>query len=426
MAASDTRDMHAKSIFAGMFGNILEWYDFALYGFMAVIISDLFFAPGSAVTSLIATYGVFAIGFFARPIGGWAFGYVGDVFGRRPALQLSVLLMGLATFLLGCLPTYASIGLWAPVLLILLRLAQGLSVGGEFSTSVTYMVERADQKRRGFAGSFANIGSMGGMLLGAGAATLATTFLPHAMLYAWGWRLPFLFGGVLGLIGIALTRHLPAIVMHKEEKRHRTKTPFADALANNRRELLEAVAFSLGYAVFFYMSLVYLPTYANEFLHVPLDKALQVNTLAIALSLIGIPLAGYVSDRFLRRRTFLMLAFSATALLAIPAFLVLAHGTFTVFSVIQVLLALIMVVPLGSAPALYVELFPKEDRLTAYSITFNVSLGIFGGTSPLVATWLIHSTGNLLMPAYYLIVTLAVSLTGLMALHDRSREPLLE
>lgn len=413
---------HVVTIIAGMFGNILEWYDFALYGFLAVILSELFFAPGNATIALLGTYGVFAAGFLMRPLGAWLFGYVGDRYSRRRALLLSVALMGFATFSLGMLPTYAVIGIWAPVLLVTLRLLQGLSVGGEFSTSVTYLVERAPQHLRGLFGSFANIGSMGGMLLGVGAATLVTTFLSHEVLLSWGWRVPFLFGGVLGLIALFLRERLPATVLHKEEERHSAKTPLAEALANNRRELAQALLFSLGYAVFFYLVLVYLPTYANEFLNISLNRALQINTAAIALAIVFIPLFGFLSDTFIRRKILIIGAFITATLSIVPLFVFLAADGIFQFAITQFVLVTLVAAALGAAPALYVELFPKSDRLTAYSITFNISLGVFGGTAPFIATWLIQTTGNVLMPAYYVVATLIIALGALWTIRDKSRD----
>lgn len=406
---------------SGMFGNVLEWYDFALYGFLAVVLSELFFAPGGGVVSLMGTYLIFASGFLMRPLGAWLFGYIGDVFGRRKALLLSVLLMGIATFLLGVLPTYATVGVWAPVFLVLLRLLQGLSVGGEFSTSVTYMVEQAPTKLRGFFGSFANIGSMGGMLLGAGAAALVTTVLSHDALTSWGWRIPYLFGGVLGVIAILIRRHMPTSVMHEKEKRHSQKTPLRQALEHNRSELAEAITMSMGYAVFFYLVLVYLPTYANEFLNMSLDVALQLNTAAIVFAIFLIPIAGYVSDTLVSRKYLIMGSFAASLCAVVPLFILMGTGTILQFAIVQFILTFLIAVPLGSAPALYVELFPKSDRLTAYSITFNVSLGIFGGTTPLICTWLAHTFNDQMMPAYYLMLTLTISLVGLYFMKDRRR-----
>ncbi|MGM0629356.1 MAG: MFS transporter [Patescibacteria group bacterium] len=412
------------AIFAGMFGNILEWYDFALYGFLAVILSELFFPSGNATVALLGTYGVFAAGFLTRPLGAWIFGYIGDTISRRRSLLLSVVLMGTATFLLGTLPTYAVVGIWAPILLILLRLLQGLSVGGEFSASVTYLVEQAPRASRGLFGSFANVGSMGGMLLGVGAATIVITFIPHDALILWGWRIPFLFGGILGLIALLLRRQLPDSVIHTEKKRHLAQTPLHEALSNNRYELIQALLFSLGYAVFFYIVLVYLPTYANEFLNIPIDYALQFNTAVIALVIILIPIFGYLSDTVFRRKKMIMGVMSLAAIAAVPLFSLLGAPGLFWFVVVQLTLGVFIAAVLGSAPALYVELFPKSDRLTAYSITFNVSLGVFGGTAPFIATWLIHVTGDILMPAYYAVATLLIALVALWTMIDRSREPL--
>lgn len=412
------------TVVAGMFGNILEWYDFALYGFLAIILSKLFFAPGDTIVALLGTYGIFAAGFLMRPLGAWLFGYIGDRSSRSRALLLSVALMGAATFSLGMLPTYTVIGIWAPVLLVALRLLQGLSVGGEFSTSVTYLVERAPQRFRGLFGSFANIGSMVGMLLGVGAATLVTTFLSHDVLLSWGWRVPFLFGGVLGLIALFLRERLPTTILHKKEGHHSAKTPLAEALTNNRREMVQALLFSLGYAVFFYLVLVYLPTYANEFLHISLNQALQVNTAAIALVVVCIPLFGLFSDTLVRRKRLIIGAFTVAAFSLIPFFIFLTTDGLLQFTIMQFSLAVLVSVALGAAPALYVELFPRRDRLTAYSITFNVSLGMFGGTAPFVATWMIHTTGNLLMPAYYAVATLIIALGALLTIEDRSRQVL--
>lgn len=419
------KNIHPGALFAGMIGNILEWYDFALYGFLAVILAELFFpSSGGAIISLLATYGVFAAGFLMRPLGATLFGYIGDRVSRKAALSLSVALMGASTFLLGLLPTYETIGVWAAVLLTSLRLLQGLSVGGEFSTSVTYVVERAPKSMRGLFGSTANIGSVLGMLLGSGVAALATTVLDREILLEWGWRLPFLFGGVLGLGAYFLRRHLPARHIHKKEGRHSAESPLHEAFTKNRREVTQAFLLSLGYAVFFYMPLVYLPTYANEFAGLSLEDALVINTVATAFLVLLIPVFGYISDRFMRRKYLLFAAFAFAAMLAYPLFAAIAAFGVPGLVLAQFVLVILVAVPLGVLPATYVELFPKDDRLTAYSLTYNFSLGVFGGTAPIVATWLIYTTGIELMPAFYLIATLLVSLIGLALMKDRSRESL--
>jgi MHS family proline/betaine transporter-like MFS transporter len=194
---------------AGIIGNVVEWYDFALYGYLAVVIGKLFFPAENPTASLLASYGVFAAGFVMRPVGAAVFGWLGDTIGRGRTMLISVAMMAFPTIAFGLLPDYQTIGIAAPILLILIRLVQGLSVGGEFSSSVTYLVETAPDDRRGRAGSWANVGSMTGMLLGSAAAALVMSVFQQAAFESWGWRLPFLFGGILGLCAILLRRHLP-------------------------------------------------------------------------------------------------------------------------------------------------------------------------------------------------------------------------
>ncbi len=413
-----------KSVVAGTIGNVMEWYDFGLYGFFAPVIAKLFFPSDSHVTSLIATFGVFAAGFFMRPLGGILFGSVGDRFGRATVLRISILTMGTATFLLGLLPTADRMGRWAALLLVVVRLLQGLSVGGEFSGSVTYMVETSPLDRRGISGSFANVGSLIGTLVGSGLAALVSTLLPAVTLDAWGWRLPFLLGGLLGLMAYLYVRNIhEAPPMQHHEYQHADDSPLREALTQNRRETILAVAFASGYGIVFYIPLVYLPTYASQFGAVSNSLALQVNALALALSIPLIPLSGWFSDHFLRRRSVLLLAFTG---LAVTGWGLVAFATrsFDALLVTQVLLALGVAVPMGAAPALLVELFPVADRLTGYSLAYNLGLGVAGGTAPMISTWLISMTRSRTAPGFYLAFAALLSAGALYLMRDRSREPL--
>lgn len=224
-------------IMAGFIGNVVEWYDFALYGYLAGVIAPVFFPAGNPTTALIATYGIFAAGFIMRPLGAAAFGWFGDRYGRARTMQISVVMMALPTLLLGLLPSYQTAGLAAPVLLVLVRLVQGLSVGGEFSSSVTYLVETAPEGRRGVTGSWANIGSMSGSLLGVGAAALVTSLFSAADLHDWAWRLPFLGGAILGTTAIWLRRNLHESKRFREHHACREETsPLLQAFTTNRRE----------------------------------------------------------------------------------------------------------------------------------------------------------------------------------------------
>jgi len=269
-----------KARIAGVIGNVVEWYDFALYGYLAVIIGKLFFPSEDPTTSLLASYGAFAAGFVMRPLGAAFFGWLGDTIGRGRTMLISVAMMAFPTIFLGLLPDYETIGLAAPVLLVVARMVQGLSVGGEFSSSVTYMVETAPDDQRGRAGSWANVGSMSGMLLGSAAAALVTSLFPTEILESWGWRLPFLFGGVLGLSAILLRRNLPESPhFQAHEAGTPSVSPFRQVWKQNRKEMAQAFLFAAGYGMMFYLILVYLPGWLSRYSGLGEACALQINSV---------------------------------------------------------------------------------------------------------------------------------------------------
>jgi len=417
---------HSSSgIVAGLIGNVMEWYDFALFGYFVPYISAAFFPDNNTTTALLATWAVFACGFLMRPLGGAIFGYIGDRIGRRKVLVLSVMLMTVPTFVLGALPTYAQIGIAASLLLVALRLIQGLSVGGEFSGSVTYMVETAPQNRRGLAGSWANVGSTAGLLVGSGAATAVTTFSSQHFAETWGWRIPFLVGLLLGILAWSQVRRLhEGHISHRNEK-HKSRSPLKEAFTKDKKKTFQALAFTAGYGVTFYIPLVYLPDYIQRNTGMSLDTAMQINTIATAMILVLIPLSGWIGDRFIRRTHFLAIGFFLLALLAYPLFELILSGEYAKVLTAQLVFAVLIVFPLGSAPALLVELFPTDDRLTGYSVAFNIGIGVVGGTTPMVATWLIDKTSVLSVPAFYLSTLAMVSVISLLMMNDRSREALL-
>lgn len=413
------------AVMAGFIGNVVEWYDFALYGYMAGIIANLFFPGEDSIAALIATYGVFAAGFLMRPLGSVVFGWLGDTLGRSPTMLISVSLMALPTLLLGCLPVYDSIGLWAPLLLVLIRLVQGLSVGGEFSSSVTYLVETAPRSRRGLAGSWANTGTMVGMLLGSAVAALTTSLFAQETLLAWGWRVPFLLGGILGITSILMRRHLPKSEEFQRHHEERPETsPLRRALTENRLEMVQAVVFASAYGALFYLPLVYLPEWLSRFTGLPLDVALRINTFATMLLLVLIPLSGWIGDHGPRRTHFIALAMLVMALVAWPAYAWLHADRLVAAVVVQFGLVVLLAVPLGSAPAMFVELFPAEDRLSGYSVAYNLGLGVIGGATPMFATWLIEVTGYAAVPGVLLAACALVAGLVMLWMRDRSREPL--
>jgi MHS family proline/betaine transporter-like MFS transporter len=425
MSSISEKQHTSSSRLAGTVGNIIEWYDFALFGYFASIIAPLFFPTGNATSSVLATWAVFAGGFLMRPIGASVFGYIGDRIGRRKVLFLSAVLMALPTFCLGILPTHEQIGIWAAVLLVTVRLVQGFSVGGEFTGSVTYMVETAPQDRRGLAGSWANVGSMTGILLGSGVATLVTSLLAHDEVISWGWRIPFLFGGLLGIISLLMVRRLHEVHIEKRDEKHAGRSPIKEALTVDARRTILSIFFVAGYGVVFYIPLVYLPTYVNEYSGISLSNAMKINTIATIILLLFIPLMAIVSDKFIRRKKILVLGFVTMSALSYPLFLLLQHDSLFLVSFVQIIFGLLIAIPLGTAPAMLVELFPTDDRLTAYSLSYNIGSGVIGGTTPFIATWLIDATGSSLAPCFYLAGWSIVAFLALVLMRDRSREPLI-
>jgi len=376
-----------KARLAGVIGNVVEWYDFALYGYLAAIIGRLFFPGDDPTASLLASYGVFAAGFLMRPLGGTVFGWLGDTIGRGRTMLISVAMMALPTVALGLLPDYHSIGVAAPILLVIIRLVQGLSVGGEFSSSVTYMVETAPDNARGRAGSWANVGSMSGMLLGSAAAALVTSVFSADILDAWGWRLPFLFGGVIGIAAIFLRRNLPRSPhFQAHEAGTPPSSPVRQVWARNRVQAVQAFLFAASHGMVFYLVMVYLPGWLTREAGMVEATALQVNS---ALTLAIIPLMvlfAWVGDRWIRRTRLIALAFALMAMAAWPLSQIMVGDGIPAMILGQAVLVVLLAVPLGSAPATFVELFPSSDRLTGYSISFNLGVGVVGGATPMLAT----------------------------------------
>lgn len=414
-------------IMAGFIGNVVEWYDFALYGYLAGVLAPVFFPPENPTAGLIATYGIFAAGFMMRPLGAAVFGWFGDRYGRVRTMQISVAMMALPTLLLGLLPTYGQVGLMAPVLLVCVRLLQGLSVGGEFSSSVTYLVETAPKGKRGLTGSWANIGSMSGTLLGVAAAALVTNVFDAQTVQDWAWRLPFLGGAVLGLTAFWIRSGLNRSERIQAQNDARSGTsPLMEAFTTNRRETLLALSFAASYGTCFYMTFVYLPEWLSGQGLMARDTALAINTAMTVVVLPLLPLSAIIGDRVLPRRTWIALSSLALGAAAVPLHLwMLASGGSVLSVVIAHFVTFTLIsVPLGSAPALFVELFPERDRLSGYSVAFNVGTGVFGGLTPVIATSLIAATGVAIAPAYYLVGAALVAVAALALMPDRSRSPL--
>lgn len=421
----EDKRLSMAALAAGTGGNLLEWYDFGIYGLLAPVLATIFFPSEDRIAALIGAYGLFAVGFAMRPIGGLVLGHLGDRLGRRFVLIFSVVLMGFATTGIALLPGYETIGVAAPILLLILRLVQGFSVGGEFTGSVSYLVETAPQHRRGFAGSFANFGSTLGMLLAAGTSALIVTIASPEQLAGWAWRVPFFLGGVIALGGYFLRRHMDEDAQPPPKPSLDDPLPLMLAIRSAPGAMIAAIVFTSGYGIVNYLTMVFFPVFASEFGGIPEATTLQFNTLAQAAALVVVPLAGLASDHLIRRRSLLVGVFLAEAAAAVACFSLAATGGVLGFATSQIAFGVMLALVMGTAPAMLVELFPSAYRMSGYSVSFNIGIGIAGGTAPMIATGLVGTTADLLAPAWFLMAGAGLAVAGAFMMRDRSREPLL-
>jgi len=404
-----------RNMIGGVIGNVLEWYDFAVFGYFAPTIGAHFFPAENQLASLINAFGVFAAGYLMRPLGGLIFGYIGDRMGRKHALQWSVLLMAIPTTMLGLLPTYAQIGVAASVLLVVLRLLQGLSVGGELIGSMSFITEIAPANRRGLFGSWTLFSAVCGVMLGSAVATAAHWLLDSAALASWGWRLPFMAGLLVGGIGLWMRKGMAETTQFQRLKNSGQvdKNPIIEAIRSTPTQIVRVGAMVVLMGGGFYMLFVWWPTYLTKIVKPPVPHALMVNTIAMAAMMTLIPLAGWLSD-LVGRKTVIVASLVGLILAGWPLFVLTDHGTFLSALCAQVVFALLLAGIQGPMPAAMVEMFPTRTRFSGIGVGYNVSLAIFGGTAPLVSTWLIARTGSIVAPAYYLIVLASISLVAVL------------
>lgn len=408
------------NLLGGVVGNALEWYDFAIVGFLAPQIGRNFFPSRDPLLSLLGAFGVFAAAFLARPAGGLLFGHIGDRLGRKRSLQLSVMLMAVPTFLVGLLPTYDQIGLAAPVLLVLLRLAQGLSVGGELVGSMAFVAENAPENRRGFFCSWTFASEYCGMMLGSLFAAGLAMGLGSRAMDAWGWRLPFLSGVVIALAALWMRRELSEtpVFLEMEARERLGHNPVAEAFRLVPERIAHLFFLVILVGAGFYTLFIWWPTILGQYLLPDGAGSLGLTTVSLLLLMALIPLTGDLSDRLGRRR---LLAASCAGLTVLtwPLFLLASRGGVPGAYAAQIGFTLLMALYLGPVPATLVELFPAKVRYSAMGIGYNLSLCVFGGLAPLAATWLFKRYDSVTAPALLLVALSAVNLLAALSLPDQ-------
>jgi MHS family proline/betaine transporter-like MFS transporter len=411
-----------QAVAAAVIGNVLEWYDFAVYAFMAGIIGRNFFPSGDKVRELLASFAVFGVGFLARPLGGIIIGRIGDVKGRKAALLLTIFLMAIGTVLIGIVPSYATIGIAGPFLILVARLMQGFSAGGEWGGSTAFIVEWAPERERGFYGSLQQCSVSGGLLLGSTVAALVTTLVSPESMESWGWRIPFLLGGLLGPIGLYMRQNIGETPAYMREK----QAPAAARPGDPAPFWLAARAFgfTIVWTVIFYIFLSYMPTFTKNYAKLTSAQSLWSNSIGLIVLVIGIPIMGRLSDR-VGRRPLLLACCAAFIVLPYPVFSLLLSGpSFTTVIAIQIVIGAVISLYSGAGPAAISEIFPTSSRSTWMTTGYALSVAIFGGFAPYIATWLIAETGAPIAPVYYVIASAVISFIVVYRLTETAHHPL--
>lgn len=394
----------ARVLATASIGNLIEWFDFALYAYSATAISKAFFPEGDGTASLLGTLAVFGVSFLLRPLGGLVFGRMGDRAGRRNVLSIVVIGMGVCTVLMGLIPPYATIGVAAPVLLVLTRLGQGLFSGGEYAGASTFLVEYAPENRRGmWAGISVATGTL--PFAFAGFVVLAFTAMPAPAYDSYGWRLPFLIAGPVALVGLYLRLRMddtPAFQAIEDDDR-KESVPLRTVVTRHWRSVLLVMAIAGLNSVAMYMLTSYMPTYLEENTGTGASAAAITNSAVVILACVLVPFLGRLSDAIGRRKVLLTGA-AGLVVLAGPAFWVLSHGSVATAVLGQV----IFVLPFGCVAAVLstvmCELFPTRVRYSGSAAGYNVAYAVFGGTAPFVGQLLVERTGSLSAPGWYVAV----------------------
>lgn len=421
-----------KAITAAALGNAMEWFDFGVYGFVAYVLGKVFFPGADPGTQMIAALATFSVPFLIRPLGGLFFGALGDKYGRKKVLAATIVIMSLSTFAIGLIPSYASIGIWAPILLLLAKMAQGFSVGGEYTGASIFVAEYAPDRKRGFLGSWLDFGSIAGFVLGAGVVVLISSIIGEDKFQEWGWRLPFFLALPLGMLGLYLRNALeetPAFQQHIDDQAKNEKAgaavpraTFKEVATKHWRSLLTCIGVVVVTNVTYYMLLTYMPSYLSHNLHYSENHGVMI-IIAIMVGMLFVqPFIGMISDR-IGRRPFIVCGSIGLLLLSIPAFMLINSGKIGLIFSGLLILAVVLNFFIGVMASTLPAMFPTHIRYSALASAFNVSV-LIAGLTPTAVAWLVESTGDLYMPAYYLMVVAVIGLITGLTMKETANMPL--
>jgi MHS family proline/betaine transporter-like MFS transporter len=398
-----------KAVISSSIGAALEWFDILVYASFAVIIAKNFYPDGGESLGLILTFATFAISYLARPIGGMIIGSYGDRHGRKNALTLTLMLMVLGTLIMAVAPTHAMVGAWAGIIIIVSRIIQGFSAGGEFGTSTTFLVETAPHRKAYYASW--QVASQGAaMMLASAFGFVLFNTLSHEALYSWGWRIPFFVGLLIGPVGLYIRSHLSE--PEEFSSGPREAAPVRTVLTGHLGRVLVSIA-CVGLGTISVYIIVYMPTFAVKSLKVPASAAYLGGIVAGAVALFGVPYVGKLADR-VGPAKIMTWASVAAFVVVLPLFqLIISTPTVTSLVLVIAMLGVIMSFYFGCLPAMLSEMFPSSVRTTGISIVYNVGVSLLGGIAPLVITWLIDVTGSLKAPGFYYMAVSVLSFVGL-------------
>ncbi len=379
-----------KALVAGSIGNAVEWIDWALYATLAPIFADQFFGSKDPAVNLLSTLAIFAVGFVMRPIGGAMLGAYADRHGRKKGLSLTISLMAGAAFVIAITPTYGAIGVAAPIILLLTRLVQGFSAGGEFGSSSSFLVESAARRRRAFAGSWQQVSVGAGVLISSGVSYILTSTLTDHQMSSFGWRIAFAGGGVIGLIGLWLRRSIEeteSFTSTKATGAARPAHPLVGIFKHHPRAALRVVGITIAGTLLYYIWLSFMPGYASTTTDIPLNQALLVNTIAVAYFLVLLPFVALLSDRIGRKPTLFGFAFGFLVF-AYPAFRMLDHANFGTLLIVELIGVTLLTGYSANCAVIMSEQFPPEVRATGIGLPYAAAVALFGGTAPYIISWM--------------------------------------